>query len=283
MHMQTNDPCNLLARRISSTCKRLPCVGHDGRDQACLGQFRCEFARGREMFKSDSVLGHVIKYSESEIVVILGNAAYTLINTLFSRLEARFLAKGSLTDLNQAIELWEKLIELVSEEQSDGDWPYWLGNLSSALLRRYERDPDGNSKDLDRSIDLSEMALGFVVKYDPRRVDALSAAAHSLARRGSDHDNIDDVDKAIGLLSQAHGIAPTVVTGFNLGFRLFQASQMKPSANSKKRPDTLIADPVRVATSYLNSSVLEDHLLVPHLHNLIGLCYFYSLPKSPSE
>ncbi|RFU24738.1 hypothetical protein B7463_g11602, partial [Scytalidium lignicola] len=227
--------------------------------------------------------GAILHQEQGTIEEEPGDAVHIL-NTLCSRLEARFLIMGSLADLNRAINIWTKLVDTVSHEESQGARPTWLSNLSSGLLRRYEQSEKGDPEDLRRSIDLSREALEYIDDKDPRRAEVLCMLAHPLAQRAIEADDTKAMDAAINLLWQAHEISPKsheIEIGFSLGLRLFQASKMM--SNSEENRDTFNKTAVLIATSSLEFTP-ENHPIKPHLHNLIGLCHFYDRPPgSPSE
>jgi hypothetical protein len=229
--------------------------------------------------------GTILHYEQGTIVEEAGDATHIL-NTLCGRLEERFKVKGSLADLNRAIDIWTKLVEAVPLEKSQGARPTWLSNLSSGFLRRYEQSENGEPDDLRRSIDLSREALESIGDKDPKREDALCMVAHSLTQRAVEFNDTNDMDEAIKLLSQAQEIAPhgrKIEIGVNLALRLFQYSQMTFTSNSEEKRENLNLEAVLIATSVLEC-VPEDHALLPHLHNLIGLCHFYNRRlQSPSE
>ncbi|KAN0079702.1 CHAT domain containing protein [Elaphomyces granulatus] len=229
--------------------------------------------------------GAILHQEKGAIVEKPGDAVHIL-NTLCGRLEERFLITGSLADLDRAIGIWTKLVEAVSQQDSQGAWPTWLSNLSASLLRRYEQSEKGDPEDLRRSIDLSRKALECIGDNDPYRAEVLCTLTHPLAQRAVEVGDTKGMGEAIKLLSQELLITPDghprrIEIGFNLAMRLFQCSQM--TSNSEEKRDTLNKKAVRIATLSLKFTP-ENHPIEPHLHNLIGLCCFYArIPGSPSE
>jgi tetratricopeptide (TPR) repeat protein len=231
-----------------------------------------------------SLQANAIIHQEQGTIVKGSGDWIHIINTLCWRLEERFLVMGSLADLDRAIGIWETLIKAVAQEDSQGARPTWLSNLSGGLLRRYEQNEKGDPKDLRRSIDLSREALRSIGRGDPKRVEVVCMHAHALAQRGVEFDDSKDMDKAIELLHGVYSYPPNshraIEVGFNLAMRLFQRSQMK--SNSEERRDTLHKAAVLIAVATLKFTP-KSHPFEPHLHNLIGLCYFYARVSNPAE
>lgn len=152
------------------------------------------------------------------------------VNTLAARLDERFQLTGSLADLNYSIELMEKLIEAIPDDDWKDSRAEWQGNIAASLLRRYEQDDEEYRSDSDRAVDFARKSMASISEHSPERASELSALANPLGRRAEDTGNAADLDEAIALLREAMKITPAehpihIEIGVNLAMRIFQRSQ----------------------------------------------------------
>ncbi|EEU44475.1 uncharacterized protein NECHADRAFT_85054 [Fusarium vanettenii 77-13-4] len=203
------------------------------------------------------------------------------LNTLAARLEDRFQMAGSLKDLNDSINIREKLIAAVPCEKWQASRMEWLLNLAASLQRRYEQDEGDSRRDIDRAVELSEEALRYASKNSLSRSPALCTLANALGGRAGVTQQVNDLDRAIQSLREAQRApanhASPLEIGVDLAMRLFQRYEMTDSETT-----TDLDEAAYVARSTLDG-IPERHPIHAHLQNFLGLFLYARFCRSPSE
>ncbi|RSL71736.1 hypothetical protein CEP53_001343 [Fusarium sp. AF-6] len=204
------------------------------------------------------------------------------LNTLAARLEERFQLAGSLSDLNRSIDIRERLIAAVPWEAWKDSWVEWILNLMASLQRRYEQAEGDSRNDIDRAVDLSETALGYLREESLSTTPALCTLAHALGGRAGVTQQLNDLDRAIQLLREAQRNTPanhanSLEIGVNLAMRLFQRYEMIDTETT-----TDLDEAMGVAESTLDRTP-DGHPIQAHLHNFLGLFSYASFRRSSSE
>ncbi|KAI8714713.1 CHAT domain-containing protein [Fusarium sp. LHS14.1] len=204
------------------------------------------------------------------------------LNTLAARLEERFQMAGSLKDLNDSIDIREKLIAAVPwEEAWQASRAEWLLNLAASLQRRYEQDEGDSPGDIDRAVELSEEALRYASENSLSRSPALCTLANALGGRAGVTQQVNDLDRAIQSLREAQRApanhASPLEIGVDLAMRLFQRSEMTDSETT-----TDLDEATYVARSTL-AGIPERHPTHAHLQNFLGLFLYARFCLSASK
>ncbi|KAH9485774.1 hypothetical protein JR316_0002689 [Psilocybe cubensis] len=128
----------------------------------------------------------------------------TLLNQFASSLLARFRREGEQRDLDYAISVGRRALELRQAPHSDR--PGSLINLASALLTRFQQ--QGRQDDLDESISLSVMALEILPSSHLGKVGALKQLGYGLSMRFDYRGQRRDLDESVSLFRQAVELVP---------------------------------------------------------------------------
>ncbi|KAL2677174.1 hypothetical protein Neosp_010942 [[Neocosmospora] mangrovei] len=203
------------------------------------------------------------------------------LNTLAARLEDHFQMAGSLKDLNDSIDIREKLIAAVPLERWQASRMEWLLNLAASLQRRYEQDEGKSRSDINRAVELSEEALRYASENSLSTSPALCTLANALGGRAGVTQQVNDLDRAIQSLREAQRApanhASPLEIGVNLAMRLFQRYEMTDSETT-----TDLDEAACVARSTLDG-IPERHPMHAHLQNFLGLFLYARFCQSASE
>jgi CHAT domain-containing protein len=126
-----------------------------------------------------------------------------LLSNLGAAYRHLFEHTGELAHIQWAVTLGERAVAAQPDTESD---PATLAELSSSLLRRYER--CGASADLWRAAELAESVVATASQDDPERAVYLATAAAVLLKRHERSRALHDLDRAVELNEQALSVLP---------------------------------------------------------------------------
>lgn len=126
------------------------------------------------------------------------------LNNLGNVLQTRYDQLGELEDLDHAIDVIQRAVDLAAEE--DLKLPDWLNNLGIALQSRFER--TGSLRDLARAVDAMENAVKLTPQDHIDRPDSLHNLGTLLLRRFEQTGSLDDLDLAIKVHADADILMP---------------------------------------------------------------------------
>lgn len=151
----------------------------------------------RDLNRSIISLKNAIKLSPANrnLPNVLGNLGIAL--------ATRFLCKGALEDIEQAISIHEIVLALTTE--SDPGLPERMNNLSIALQQRYER--TASMEDLDRAIDIEQKAASLMPDHSSRPA-ILNNLSTAFQRRFERTKLVADLDEAIESAEQSIALTP---------------------------------------------------------------------------
>ena len=141
----------------------------------------------------ESVLSGVPESEQSDFLDSIGTYLLT-----------RFETTGSMDDLDAAIALEERCLELTSNEHPNHAGR--LNNLGIALRFRFER--TGSMEDLDRVIEKQEQAVESTPLGHPNHAGMLSNLGSALELRFERTGSVEDIDQAIEKQEQAVETTP---------------------------------------------------------------------------
>jgi CHAT domain-containing protein len=116
----------------------------------------------------------------------------------------RYWSAGHIADLNRAIELLQRAVDLTPPDSPDR--PDYLNNLGIGLRARYAR--SGRLEDLDAAIAAYGQALAATPPDSPDRPDYLNNLGIGLRARYARSGRLEDLDAAIAAFEQALDATP---------------------------------------------------------------------------
>ncbi|KAF2174672.1 hypothetical protein K469DRAFT_756644 [Zopfia rhizophila CBS 207.26] len=137
-----------------------------------------------------------------------------VLNNLGNRLGMRFERTGLMEDLNRAVDVADMAVNATPQDHPDqaavlnnlGNWLGMLNTLGNRLRTRFER--TGLMEDLNRAVDVADMAVNATPQDHPDRATILNNLGNRLGMRFERTGSMEDLNRAVDVADMAVNVTP---------------------------------------------------------------------------